>query len=464
MKNNQSIPAVNFHLWGACNMRCKYCFATFQDVKQSILPQGHLSEQKAISVVKELAKAGFTKITFAGGEPTLCTWLPKLIRTAKQKGMTTMIVTNGTMLNDDFLQTNKKHLDWIAISIDSLNTEINLSMGRAKAGINPLSANDYESIVQKVKQYGYGLKINTVVNSYNFMENMNEFINLAQPKRWKIMQMLPIIGQNDNGMEEMHISTTNFEHFVQKHNYIGKDTVVVSESNEQMQGSYAMVDPAGRFFDNANGFHHYSRPIIEVGVEEALKDVKLNFEKFSLRGGLYDWKKESQLPTRITLSGQVASGKTTIGKLLAQQLSYDLISIGNKTRELASKMGLTIVDFQKMCSQNPEIDKNIDKEFSDECNSKNNLIIDYRLGFKFIDKAYNIFLKTSSEVAIERLKLDNRINETHYTIKQRNELFQQQFFSSYNVDIMDESHYDLVINTDDLSPEEIVDEILIKIK
>ena len=80
------IPSVNFHLWEPCNMRCKFCFATFQDVKNSILPRGHLPKQDAIEVVLQLAEIGFEKITFAGGEPTLCPWLPDLITIAKEMG------------------------------------------------------------------------------------------------------------------------------------------------------------------------------------------------------------------------------------------------------------------------------------------------------------------------------------------------------------------------------------------
>jgi len=130
----QFIPAVNFHLWEPCNMRCKFCFATFQDVKKSILPKGHLPREQAVKVVQQLADFGFQKITFAGGEPTLCKWLPDLIATAKQSGMTTMIVTNGSKLTDTFLKVNGNKLDWIAISIDSLNTETNLQTGRAISG------------------------------------------------------------------------------------------------------------------------------------------------------------------------------------------------------------------------------------------------------------------------------------------------------------------------------------------
>src|SRR3954471_20822790 len=76
------IPSVNFHLWEPCNFRCKFCFATFQDVKKSILPKGHLPKDQAMQVVRRLAESGFEKITFAGGEPTLCPWIGDLIALA----------------------------------------------------------------------------------------------------------------------------------------------------------------------------------------------------------------------------------------------------------------------------------------------------------------------------------------------------------------------------------------------
>lgn len=285
-------------------MRCQFCFATFQDVKKSILPTGHLPKEQAIHVLIEIAKSGFRKITFAGGEPTLCPWLPELIKVAKQAGMTTMIVTNGSRLNDSFLEQNREFLDWIAISIDSLNPKTNFSIGRAIGGKTPLTAEFYKSVVKRVKHYGYGLKINTVINRRNVDEDMNEFIQFARPKRWKILQALPIAGQNDSSKGDFEISESDFKDFVERHENLSEITDLVSESNEQMKGSYAMVDPAGRFFDNIHGCHHYSQPILEVGVENALKQVDYDFQKFASRGGLYDWEqKRNPLPLRIIISG-----------------------------------------------------------------------------------------------------------------------------------------------------------------
>lgn len=285
------ITAVNFHLWEPCNMRCKFCFATFQDVKHSILPKGHLPQEQAIQVVQQLAAFGFKKITFAGGEPTLCKWLPELIATAKSAGMTTMIVTNGARLTDEFLDANKHILDWITISIDSLNSQTNLEMGRAVAGNKPLDPRYYKSLIKKVKQHGYALKINTVVNSCNFREDMNDFIRCAEPRRWKILQALPVAGQNDKEIDAFKISDVEFETFVKAHCSLQGITNVVPETNAQIRGSYAMVDPAGRFFDNLNGVHKYSSPILEVGCKLAIQQVKYDFKKFFARGGIYSWEK-----------------------------------------------------------------------------------------------------------------------------------------------------------------------------
>ena len=52
-----------------------------------------------------------------------------------------------------------------------------------------------------------------------------------------------------------------------------------------------MVDPGGRFFDNTEGKHNYSQPILEIGIQNAIEQVNYNFSKFISRGGIYQWKR-----------------------------------------------------------------------------------------------------------------------------------------------------------------------------
>lgn len=302
MEDRKKITAVNYHLWEPCNMRCKFCFATFQDVKHSILPKGHLPEKEAIEVVKELAKFGFEKITFAGGEPTLCPWLGELIKTAKENGLTTMIVTNGTRLTDKFLKENQPYLDWIALSVDSLNAETNKTSGRAIVGKKAIELAHYKEIVDKIKFYNYGLKINTVVHAKNVHEDLSNFITYATPIRWKVFQVLPVEGQNDLKVDAFRITLKMFDQFNERHKHIeSSGTKIVIENNESMQGSYAMVDPAGRFYDNDSGKYKYSNPIIESGCKNSYEQASYSSSKFILRGGFYDWKLKKQNQTNCKL-------------------------------------------------------------------------------------------------------------------------------------------------------------------
>lgn len=282
------IPSVNFHLWEPCNMRCRFCFATFKDVKNTILPKGHLPKDEAMRVVEELAEIGFDKITFAGGEPTLCPWLNELIEVAKKAGMTTMIVTNGSKLSTQFLEKNKPFLDWIALSVDSLNEQTNTAIGRTINGSKLIES--YYNMAEKIKQFGYGIKINTVVSSKNYTENLSEFIMYAKPKRWKILQVLPIKGQNDTHISEFVITDEQFNLFITNHKSLKEVTELVPETNAQILGSYAMVDPAGRFFSDSTGTHIYSKPITEIGARLAIQQVKIDTIKFGDRKGYYNWK------------------------------------------------------------------------------------------------------------------------------------------------------------------------------
>ena len=283
------IPAVNYHLWQSCNMSCGFCFATFQDIHSHILPKGHLGREDCLSVVESLAQAGFQKINFAGGEPTLCLWLPDLIRRAKELGLTTSVVTNGSRITEEWLDSVNGSLDWVALSIDSVNPDTLLRIGRATRP-GPMSEHDYLRVIGILKQHPVRVKINTVVTQGNLQENLADFIIVARPERWKLLQVLPVRGQNDNTISEHVVSAAEFDGYVQLNRHVEEYGItVVPESNDLMTGSYVMVDPAGRFFDNVAGSHTYSRPILEDGVEKALQDVSVSPEKFLSRDGLYNW-------------------------------------------------------------------------------------------------------------------------------------------------------------------------------
>jgi radical S-adenosyl methionine domain-containing protein 2 len=284
------VEAVNFHVWQPCNMRCAFCFGRFRDVRRQVLPEGHLAPGDAAAVVALLAEAGFEKITFSGGEPFLCPWLPDLVRVAKQLGMATAVVTNGSLLTEELLGRLEGSLDWIALSVDSLDPEALRDTGRITGG-SPLSAEDYLARGRAIRGHGILLKINTVVTSANWDADLREFILQLQPLRWKVMQVLPIEGQNSGAVKRLLIDDERFDRFVSRHRHVELFSIVlVAERNDDMIASYAMVDPAGRFFDNTLGRYTYSDSILACGVSEAMKQINISRDKFLSRGGRYDWR------------------------------------------------------------------------------------------------------------------------------------------------------------------------------
>jgi len=134
------------------------------------------------------------------------------------------------------------------------------------------------------------LKVNTVITSLNAREDHSEFLEALRPERWKILRVLPVDGQNSGKVEPILCSDEDFHGFVERHRRLSADGIIlVPEDNEDMRGSYAMVDPAGRFFDNAAGGHRYSAPILRDGISSAWSQICFSMTRFEQRGGRYDF-------------------------------------------------------------------------------------------------------------------------------------------------------------------------------
>ncbi len=281
--------SVNLHFWRPCNMRCGFCFATYEDTRE-LLPRGHLDRLALLRLIDELAEHGAEKLTFVGGEPTLCPWLGELLTRAKHAGLTTMIVSNGSRLGEPgYMERELERLDWLTLSVDSLDHQHNLSAGRSVNRLT-LSARALLAIGARAQALGMRLKLNTVVHRFNRDEDLSDFVRELRPARWKLFQVLPVVGQNHERFAEFEIDQASFEAFVARHRATKAAGVeIVSETNEAMRGSYAMIDPAGRFYDNTTGRHRYSAPILEVGVAQAWAQVSFDPERFRARGGDYEF-------------------------------------------------------------------------------------------------------------------------------------------------------------------------------
>jgi radical S-adenosyl methionine domain-containing protein 2 len=164
-----------------------------------------------------LADAGASKITFVGGEPFLHPNINELIHAAKDAGLVTSAVTNGSLLTKEKLKFLAPVLDWIAFSVDSSSDRSHSLLGRGLA--NEVGEKGKENLhLQRVKELwpvardlGIKLKLNTVVTSATLSDDMSALAISLRPERWKVFQVLPVEGQNSGKVEPLLISEAQFQ-------------------------------------------------------------------------------------------------------------------------------------------------------------------------------------------------------------------------------------------------------------
>ncbi|MDX9722956.1 MAG: viperin family antiviral radical SAM protein [Myxococcota bacterium] len=271
--------AVNFHLTAACNYRCRFCFAHWPGGSQK------LSKPEVFALLRELFAAGARKLTFAGGEPTLEPGLGQLIQFAKSVGFVTGIVSNGARFQSA-LRDCAGDLDWAGLSLDSASEQVQAQLGRGQGDhVRRTIAN-----VEACHAARCRVKLNTVVTALNWDEDLSALIAQLRPQRWKVFQVLRVLGQNDGRVDDLLIERGQYRHFVERHRHLEREGMaLVAEDNEAMLDSYVMINPSGCFYGNSNGEYRQSRPILELGVDKALDEVGFQRPKLEARGGIYAW-------------------------------------------------------------------------------------------------------------------------------------------------------------------------------
>lgn len=278
---------ANFHFIKSCNFQCRYCYATFAEIEgRPVLPDDQL-----LDLARLLARR-YTKVTLAGGEPTLYPRLADLLAVIKAEGALTNVVTNGSHIDANWIAQHAANLDFLTLSIDSADPATHLRLGRATSSGATVPVQHYIDLADAARAAGVVVKVNTVVTTLNTGESLSAFIRLLSPQRLKILQAAPVAGQNDEYIGALTPSRADFDAFVERHQeeLAGCGVRIVAEPIEQIRGSYIMVDPRGRFFDSTAGTHSYSRPILEVGLDSAFAEVDFDPAMFLSRGGDADWR------------------------------------------------------------------------------------------------------------------------------------------------------------------------------
>ena len=107
-----------------CNLACDYCFREENPIVSKKRLPNELLLEDSLSIIDDLAKLGVKTINIAGaGEPLLDPNLPIMLERIFSYGITSLVATNGSKINDYWINCFIKTGTSVMIKVNSFNEQ-----------------------------------------------------------------------------------------------------------------------------------------------------------------------------------------------------------------------------------------------------------------------------------------------------------------------------------------------------
>jgi len=167
----------------------------------------------------------------------------------------------------------------------------------------------------------------------------------------------------------------------------------------------------------------------------------------------------------ITVSGLSGSGKTTVAKEIAKAFKLKLVNAGDLSREYATKNKMTLDEMSKALP--PKIDYQIDKMLLDLAQRGGHVLVARLSAWVAGDWAdCRVFVQCNKKIRHQRVAEREGLSLLRAKVKIENRDYgdYQRYRKLYDIDINDKNIYNLIINNNQISLEELKRETVKKIK
>lgn len=172
----------------------------------------------------------------------------------------------------------------------------------------------------------------------------------------------------------------------------------------------------------------------------------------------------------VTITGFSGSGNSSIAKMLAEKLRYKHYSAGDMRRKMANDREMTLAELNKLGETESWTDIEADKLIENLGKEEDNFVMDAKIGYHFIPHSFKIYLKADLLTRAKRVFQDKRKEEMFKTLEEVEEAFKKKLKSDkkrykkyYNIETYTGKGFDFVLDTTNLSKEEICEIILDKV-
>ena len=169
-------------------------------------------------------------------------------------------------------------------------------------------------------------------------------------------------------------------------------------------------------------------------------------------------------PLRLTVSGDIGSGKSTFSKRLAEELELPRIYAGQIMREEAARQGMTLQDFNQLLEVDDQVDRRVDELQLEKSKETERGIFEGRVAWHFnIAPDVKLFFKVTPEKGAERVFGDhsslrekfNALEEVITLNEKRKASEEKRYNAYYDISAYDLNNFDIVIDTTKLTVDEV---------
>ena len=165
----------------------------------------------------------------------------------------------------------------------------------------------------------------------------------------------------------------------------------------------------------------------------------------------------------VTIGGPPGSGKTTVGRLLAERLGCPFQSVGEVFREMACERGLSLAEFGALAERDHAIDRELDERVV--AMAKGDMVVEGRLAAQMLSKGkvpvFKIWLDAPIGVRARRIaqREGGDAKKILKEIRARERSEAKRYREIYGIQLGDTKSYDLVLDSSSLRPEQLVERI-----
>lgn len=163
-------PVVVWNVGRRCNLHCGHCYSDSFDKEYP----DELTTAEGLTLLDDLASFGVPTVLFSGGEPLMRADIFELAAAAGERGMRTVLSTNGTLIDEPMAEAIKvAGFSYVGISLDGLRQAHDKIRGKKGSFDTAVTG------IERCREIGIRTGIRLTVHGLNYRE-LDGIFDLAE--------------------------------------------------------------------------------------------------------------------------------------------------------------------------------------------------------------------------------------------------------------------------------------------